>query len=644
MSVQAGIWNLNGKPADQELLAKIGESEADYAPDGETIHIHGAAGMLYRPFHTTAESRLERQPFVSSSGKVFTWDGRLDNRDAMMDQIRNVLTDDLTDVAIVAAAFERWGTDCFAKLIGDWAISISDMRNRELILARDYIGVRHLFYFATSDKILWCTHLSPLVKFVPQLSLCDDFFAGYLTLWPDAHLTPYKEIQSVPPGKFVRFAGNKIETCSHWRFDPKAEILYKTDAEYEEHFRHLFRQAIRRRLRTDSPILADLSGGLDSSSIVCVADDILAKKASGTPALDTFSFCDYDEPDEEDFLYFTKVEEKRGRTGFHAELRTSGDSLSFDYPKFVPAPGFGEREEVKAMRVELMRKYKHRVLFSGSGGDEMLGQALDPTVQLADSIFRFRFIKCAQLLGAWSLLLRRPLIDLAFDAVLLLLPVSIRSRLKRSGRIQLWIDATFANRSKLARRTLLAAEGSWLWSPIARDAFQTVSTLSRQMTNAVPSLQEKRYPYLDQTLVEFLISIPTDQVVRPGQRRSLMRRSLADHLPPEISARRTKSGSGRCYVATLQKHWDEVDNTLTAPSMSRLGYVNGDRLRAAMKAATNGHIPQHFFQLLRCFSAELWIKDMISRGMISIERERSRLSRSTLTPQCCTDDRGTAIT
>ena len=231
MSIQAGIWNLGGKPVDREVLARIGQSEAEYAPDGETIHVHGSAGMLYESFHTTVESRLERQPFVSASGKVFTWDGRLDNRHAMMGQIRNALTDDITDVAIVAAAFERWGTDCFAKLIGDWAISILDTQNRELILARDYIGVRHLFYYAMCDKILWCSHLAPLAKFAPQLSLCDDFFAGYLTLWPDAHLTPYQEIQSVPPGKFVRFTGDKIEICSHWIFNPKAKILYKTDAE-----------------------------------------------------------------------------------------------------------------------------------------------------------------------------------------------------------------------------------------------------------------------------------------------------------------------------------------------------------------------------------------------------------------------------
>src|SRR5260370_38319376 len=99
--------------------------------------------MLYRPFHTTTESRLERQPRISESGKILTWDGRLDNRDELIKQLVNVLKDDQTDVAIVAAAVARWGTDCFAKLVGDWALSIWDPREQHLPLAAGYIAVTH---------------------------------------------------------------------------------------------------------------------------------------------------------------------------------------------------------------------------------------------------------------------------------------------------------------------------------------------------------------------------------------------------------------------------------------------------------------------------------------------------------------------
>src|SRR5216684_3418640 len=147
MSVQVGVWNLNGEPVDREFLAKVGESVAGYGTDGEFPYIIGSLGMLYRPFHTTLGSRLERQPYRSAKGSVVTWDGRLDNRDELMAQLRSELGPDHTDVAVVAAAFDRWDTDCFSKLIGEWALCVWDPRKKRLILARDYIGIRQLFYY-----------------------------------------------------------------------------------------------------------------------------------------------------------------------------------------------------------------------------------------------------------------------------------------------------------------------------------------------------------------------------------------------------------------------------------------------------------------------------------------------------------------
>jgi asparagine synthase (glutamine-hydrolysing) len=261
-----------------------------------------------------------------------------------------------TDLAVVSAAFDRWGTDCLTKLIGDWALSIWDPSRKELILARDYAGVRHLFYHPRSNGVIWSSCLAPLAVVGAPLSLCEEYFVGYLALWPDADLTPYAQIQSVPPGHFLRIRNGLFKAHQYWTFNPRGRIRYKADAEYEEHFRSVFRQAVRRRMRTDSPILADLSGGLDSSSIICMADDILVKGEATIISLDTFSFFDRGEPDEEDLFYFPKVEEQRGRIGHHAELRGVGDSLAFEYKDFIATPGFTMREEVKAAQSRVIRQ------------------------------------------------------------------------------------------------------------------------------------------------------------------------------------------------------------------------------------------------------------------------------------------------
>src|SRR5580704_12294661 len=132
MSAQFGRCNFDGKPVDPQELDRVRPMLAVYGADAEGIFHKDNVGIIYRAFHTTQESRLENQPNVSPSGAVITWDGRLDNRSDLIHELEGGLTADSTDLSIVAAAFEHWGTDSFAKLIGDWAVSIWSERNQSL--------------------------------------------------------------------------------------------------------------------------------------------------------------------------------------------------------------------------------------------------------------------------------------------------------------------------------------------------------------------------------------------------------------------------------------------------------------------------------------------------------------------------------
>jgi asparagine synthase (glutamine-hydrolysing) len=621
MSVHAGIWNLDGDPVSRECLARVAQPIAGYGPDGETTYSDGAMGMLYRPFHTTSESRFEHQPFVSDSGKVFTWDGRLDNRDELMPQVLQTLRGDRTDVAIVAAAFDRWDKECLAKLVGDWGLAIWDSREQALILARDYMGIRQLFYHTKPKSITWCNHLAPLALSGDHFTLCDEYIAGFLASDPDAHLTPYREILSVPPGKCVRVHRGKITIHTHWTFNTRLHTRYKRDAEYEDQYRHLFRQAVRRRLRSASPVLADLSGGFDSSSIVCMADDILAKEGSETPRIDTFSFHDSNEPDEDDFLHFVKVEQKRGKTGFHADLQGSGDSFSLEYPVFVASPeGLGNRVEVKAALSDLLQQHEYRVLLCGRGGDEMNGQPLDPRVQMADLLLDLRLMKLGKQLVAWSLLIRkRPLIQLFLQTLLQLAPMPLRAALTEQGRPESWVNRTFAKKHRMSVRQMGAIKGASFLRPSIRDAIQTIDTLSRRMTSTRPSLVEKRYPYLDQHLVEFLSTIPLDQLLRPGQRRFLMRRALAGLLPVEILNRKTKASFDRSYSVTIAKHWNKLESAFASPLSSRLGYLDKDRIREALADVKAGHVSPFLLRLLNAVCLEYWLRDVVARNIVWVQ-------------------------
>ena len=617
MGVQAGVWQFDGR-VTPDFLNRVTQSLVEYGTDGEMTYVDGPIGILYRTFHTTPESRLERQPYASRDGNVITWDGRLDNREELISIFGDELDDDKSDVAIVAAAFDRWRTDCFSQLSGDWALSIWSSQKRELTLARDYAGIRHLYYYRTHQMIMWCSHLAPLALCGDRFSLNEEYVAGYITLWPEAQLTPYGEIRSVPPGSFFTLRGPAVSVRSYWAFTPEFKTSYKTDAEYEEQYRYLFRQAVRRRLRSESPILADLSGGLDSSSVVCMADDILMKEGAATPSVDTFSVSLRDEPGEEDSGYFTKVEQKRGRAGHKIELCTSNSTSLFTYLRFVATPGFVGRPEEVAAKSDIIRRGNYRVVLSGTAGDEMLGQALDPRIQLADLLRGCRLCELRKQIRAWSLLLRRPAIHLLSDAFFLQLPIFMRRWNSTSAQVESWITRKFADRQHLSDRQMDAAEGPWLWAPGVRDWHQTLMTLARQMSKVGPYSAEVRYPYLDQQLVEFLTSIPTEQLLRPGQRRSLMRRALTDLLPPEILARRTKSSVTRYFSVVLERHWLQLEGICRAPLLAGLGYVDQREFYSSLLDAKNGKLSLHFLRLFRALSLELWLRDVISRGVLSI--------------------------
>ena len=142
----------------------------------------------------------------------------------------------------------------------------------------------------------------------------------------------------------------------------------------------------------------------------------------------------------------------------------------------------------------------------------------------------------------------------------------------------------------------------------------------KDLTNTCPSRLEQRYPYLDQQLVEFLTSIPFEQLLRPGERRFLMRRALAGLLPVEVLQRKTKVSNTRCYPITLEKHWQRVEQILTSPISSDLGYVDASKLRLDLASLKHGRIPTYLVRLLKALSLEFWLRESEARKILAIPR------------------------
>ena len=620
MSPQFGIWNFDNRPVEAAYLQEAKNFLVPQGPDGQTTYVSDNIGIAYSAFNTTRESGREVQPHLTASRHVITWDGRLDNRDELAKDLAEPPIGNVPDVALVASSFERWELRCFARLRGDWALSVWSPADKRLLLATDYMGIRPLYFCLSRHAVVWCTLLRPLVALCrSSLTIDDEYIAGYLALSPAAHLTPYREILAVSPGCFVSIRHATAATHRYWDFQPRRRIEYKTDAEYEDHFRYVFRQAVARRLRSGSPILAELSGGLDSSSIVCMADDIIAMGEVGPAQVDTVSYYDPAEPASDERPYIAHVEHKRGRKGHHIDTRQYGGAFSFDYQGLVVVPGAnGTTQGVRGALLDLMQREKYRVVLSGSAGDEFLGGVPNPIPQLADLLVSVQPIKFAKELAAWSLIKKRPWIHLFWDALVFILPLTLRSTLAKDTEVAAWIDASFAKRHRIALRHL-GPQGSYgFWQPSRRDRARTLVAMRRQMAHSngyAGGLEDRRYPYLDQNLMEFLLSIPAQQLLRPGQRRSLMRRALSALVPGEILSRRSKGSVARSALATIETNWPELQQFLISPLSVTAGYVNGPLFEQSMRAATAGDAPR-LVDLMKTVHLEAWLRNLAENHVL----------------------------
>lgn len=614
MSVQFGMWNWDGRPTDREHLEKVKTMLAPYGPDGWGSYGNGNIGILSFVFHTTKESQHETQPHCTTSGAVIACDGRLDNREYLISRLRGVLTGDSTDLSLVAAAYETWGLECFAELIGDWAISIWNPNDRSLILAKDPIGTRHLYYRLDENQATWSSLLDPLLLCSRKtFQLQEEYLAGWLAHFPACHLTPYVGIHAVPPCSFVMVQPDRRFVRQYWDFDPTKRIRYPREAEYEDHFRDVLAQAVRRRLRSHMPILAELSGGMDSSAIVCVADKLLRQEGTATPRLDTISYYDESEPNWNESPYFKKVEEQRGQTGCHIRV-DSAESFGFETAngRFASTPAsIGRHTDLTRKFAFCLNSRQSRVVLSGLGGDEVTGGVPTPVPELADYIAACQLKALVRQLKAWALQQRKPWLHLLFEAVRGFLPLT-SAGMPSHRQPPRWLKDGFVERNRPASIGYERRLRVFGPRPSFQENLLALDQLRRQLGCSCLSLEplhERRYPFLDRDLLEFLFSIPREQLVRPGHRRSLMRRALAGIVPDEVLTRKRKASVTRAPVQSMMRELPALTKMLEHSVAASLGIVNPAILTETLPRACRGEdIPM--IPVFRALTLELWLRNI----------------------------------
>jgi asparagine synthase (glutamine-hydrolysing) len=569
MSAIVGICHLDGCPVDPEQLDRMMDASIHRGTDGSGVWVEGSIGLGSQLLWTTPESLLEKLPLRdATSNMVLTADARIDNRCELIDKLglANRPPEKLTDSDLILAAYQRWGDQCPAHLLGDFAFAIWDSRHQRLFCARDPMGVKPLYYYRTSKLFLFASEIKALLA-LPMVPRClnESMVADYLAkilFSIRKEDSFYRDIQELRATQSLTVSRDTINIQTYWTPDLSYELKLGSDPEYVEAFKEIFVDSVRCRLRSAFPVGSTLSGGLDSSSIACTARDLLTQAQQ--PLLKTFSavFPSLAELDPRiDERRYMDAVVQQGKIESHY-IHTDLVSPLVDLERVIwhgeepsPAPNlYLDWEMFKAAHAQDVR-----VLFTGIDGDTTITYGIQYLAELAGS---FRWLKLLQegthLAKVWNRPRRYVIWEHGIKPVI---PESL-SRLKR--RIQgrpvdeepIWtLESTLLRPDFAQRMNVLETVQSdmvqaleWGRSPFSARQEHWLALNNGSVRYALQWLDkvaaafslEARHPFCDRRLVEFCLALPSSQKLHQGWTRSILRRAMADILPPEVQWRKGK--------------------------------------------------------------------------------------------------------
>ncbi len=283
MSGIAGIIHFDGKPVKPGLIEKMTSAMAHRGPDGIHHWVKGSVAVGQCMLRTTPESLEETQPLTNEDGSlVLVMDGRVDNweelRAELLSQGARLRT--RADAELVLRSYEAWGRDCVERLDGNFALVIWDAKKRQAFCARDHIGYKPFYYQLQGETFVFASELQPLLK-LPWVSeeINEGMVAEYLANeWHSRDETFWKGVNRLVAAHCMTIGRKGVCSEQYWAPNPYWDLPCSSEEDYTEYYRELFFDVVRRMSRSQAPLACEASGGLDSSAILSVAENLRRRR------------------------------------------------------------------------------------------------------------------------------------------------------------------------------------------------------------------------------------------------------------------------------------------------------------------------------------------------------------------------------
>ena len=541
---------------------------------------------------------------------VAVFDGRIDNRGELIADLgRAGVGQFCDDGELLLAAYECWGDTCASRLVGDFAFGLWDERARRLVCARDPLGVRPLYFSVGSGLVCFATQLRQVLAICSQTPAIDmEYVANRLALGvdrPGSGCTAYRGLSRLEPGCRLIAEKGRVRIDRYWEWGNRDGKGGCDNGDWVEQFLDTFADGVKSRLAGAGRTWADLSGGLDSSSIVSVA----AGQRSGH-RLSTISvvFGESTVSDEREWA------EAVARTIDVEPHEIDGD-LDHPFSRFADAVQHWEEPHgaaaffgVHEQYERLMRGDGVPVLVSGIGAEAVVLSKHQEPVHLADLLRRGQLVQLWGELDRWQRALKMPLSNLAMRYALrpLMGCAGISYGWTPGGHD--WIDRGFAarwnlrdrSRSSNMPRTARGIADQW---HVERIGWITGFLLRGYLEKAC----DIRYPFLHRPLVELALAMPWSLKAVPGEPKAILRRAMKGILPERVRCRTQNASTGHAVYNGLRKEWPVLEKLVDSSVLVELGAVDRERLRTALHLARQGHAPD-LGGLLSTLTLDAWLQ------------------------------------
>jgi asparagine synthase (glutamine-hydrolysing) len=615
MGAIAGIVRWDGVPIESAGLDRMARASAHRGPDGTCTRIGERAALAHLRFVTTDASDGD-QPFIDTVRALwFVFDGRLDNRDDVLCTL-GIADGALPDARLALEAFARWGSGTASRLLGDFAFIGWDDRRRRLVCARDHMGIRHLHYHSSPGLVVCATDLAqvlahPSVPKAPNRAVAADYLACDVRNGAE---TLYRGVSRVPPGHSLVCTDRGVRLERYWFPEPRSAIRYARDAEYAEHCRDLLTRSVAARMRSSVPVSAMLSGGLDSSSVVCVAHRIV--KDAGPPPR-AFSIVRPDRPDSDERTFIDAVARHCGASVVRVTPGAiAGGDLHQQAAAWAATPAMPADAMAQTLYAAI-REHGHRVTLTGAGGDFLFTGSV---FQYADLLRELRVAAAIRrFVDDWHAgETGRSALGLLQAGVWPLLPPFVKNALRPAARYAMAVDEQprwlLVDRRPADAFPAQPRGGSYATEDITRQVGCGMHAFFVECGEraAAASGIELRHPLLDVRLVDFALAIPDGQRKRGRLTKFILREALAADLPEEVRTRRTKADFSYVIADAIDSLGGE--RFFTDLQIAEAGWVDAPLVAAKYRKMRSQYARgyevygEHVPALWMIASVELWFR------------------------------------